>query len=369
MKRRSLSLYFVGLFVVSIVVIEIGWRLISTEKSENPRYLAASKDFPELQQLLKDKYIGGLKYYDYHYFALAPFSSKTVTITDYFSSRRTPASVERSEARTIVWAFGGSTMQNFETSDEFTIANTIAQRFAHAGLKPRVENFGVGSFQSSLEFVKFGRLLAAIPEKHHPKIAVFYDGFNDIGSAFAFGAGTLQKDLALKLAALVESRSGIVTLYGASQWLAQRLRSWKPVHEQLQKVLFREPAHDRPASPVENAVDTYVMNVELTSAICRDRKIACFFVLQPLLVTKTPLTEPETIILREVGADLTSYARAFYRLALKRMRERGDFIDASGCLDGRDRHDFYDFGHTSALTSPVIGEYIAGAILARYRSN
>ncbi len=47
------------------------------------------------------------------------------------------------------------------------------------------------------------------------------------------------------------------------------------------------------------------------------------------------------------------------------MADNEHFIDATNILNGRARSDFYDIGHTSAETSPVIGQKIAHMILAK----
>ncbi|TMQ69233.1 MAG: hypothetical protein E6K81_15360 [Candidatus Eisenbacteria bacterium] len=352
---------------ICLAALEGAARYLRPARVENPRYLAISRDFERLAELVADKYeSGGLEYYDYQLFAVRPFESRSVTITPYHSSRLTPASLPRAEARTLVWTFGGSTMQNFETTDDLTIANTIAVVFAEHGLRPRVENFGVGSFQSSLELVQFTSLLARVPEPERPAVAIFYDGFNDAHHGYAFGAGAIQRDVAQKLGMLVEERSARVALYGASAWLAQRSQAWtRLVHDRLQLRLFSGPPADTTEENLERTVDIYLRNVEMSDAVCRVYATRCFFVLQPLVVTKTPLAASERDALAEIGEANAKFVRDFYDRVRNRLADEPDFVDASRILDRRESDDFYDLGHTSALTSPVIGRAVADLILAR----
>lgn len=90
----------------------------------NPYYVKMSKDFELLDELIGDNQKTFTRYYDEFIYATAPVSLTHVNFTDYYSARLTPNSVPLSDAKNIVWTFGGSTMENRETTDELTIANT-----------------------------------------------------------------------------------------------------------------------------------------------------------------------------------------------------------------------------------------------------
>jgi hypothetical protein len=237
-------LYVCMACLVMLTTLEVGARILVPSNVDNPRYLAISQGFEKLPQLLRDKRSGGgerhgTKYYEYEIYSNRPHVTETMTFTDYHSARLTPASVPRQEAGTIIWTFGGSTMQNAETSDELSIANAIAKVFISNGMKARVENFGVGAFQSSLELVKFSTLLARVPPAERPKVAIFYDGFNDAYYGYSSGAGTMQPDLSRKMAALVEGQSAKLAVYAASNWLSDYSKFWQSyVHNRIQSKLF-----------------------------------------------------------------------------------------------------------------------------------
>src|SRR5205807_4114753 len=133
--------------------------------------------------------------------------------------------------------------------------------------------------------------LAMVPANERPAIAIFYDGFNDAQHSYLFGAGALQRDLADKFAMLVEARSAEVAAYGMSAWLAQHSKSWAAfVHPRIQSRMFGAPPI---AESADNAVAVYVKNVEMDDAICDLFHVRCFFILQPLVATKTPLATVE----------------------------------------------------------------------------
>lgn len=362
----------IGIWALCLAVvlagIEIGARFILPSDEAHPLYLAISRDFKHLQQLLEDrqKHARELKYYDYHLYARKPSKTPSVTFTEYWSSRRTPASLPRGESSTIVWTFGGSTMQNLETTDELSIANTIAKSFDAYGLRPRVENFGTQSFHTPLELIRFTHLLAQVPETERPAIAIFYDGFNDARHGYLFGAGRIQYDLGAKIAALVEGQHTKLVLYSASSWLAKLSFAWARVHRGLQKHIWERPASAHPTDEnLDRTVKVYVRNVTMIDAVCRSFEIRCFFFLQPLVVTKTPLAPIERKAYAKIGESRVRFVRNFYNSVSRELANKENFIDLSGVLNNRQTDDFYDFGHTSALTSPVIGQAIAEHIRKR----
>jgi hypothetical protein len=118
---------------------------------------------------------------------------------------------------------------------------------------------------------------------------------------------------------------------------------------------------------LETAIRVYVCNMKMIEAICKAFDIECFFILQPLIVTKTPLAPLEQKVLEnlKIGPEGIRFVREFYDEVRIRMTGNDHFIDASHVLNGRKQSDFYDLGHTSAVTSPVIGERIAHMVLIR----
>jgi len=87
-------------------------------------------------------------------------------------------SLEADKKRTI-WMFGGSTMRGATDHDDRTIPSLLAAHLnsESTGLRFRLVNFGVNSFNSLLETKYLQKLLAEGAEP--PAMIVFYDGAND----------------------------------------------------------------------------------------------------------------------------------------------------------------------------------------------
>jgi hypothetical protein len=373
LQPKHKILYSLMIVLLCVLVVEGTTHLLTRgPRWVNPYYVEMSKDFARLDELISDKQnTHHLKYYDEFLYATAPISLTHISYTDYYSSRWTPDSVPLSEAENIVWAFGGSTMENQETTDDLTIANTWAKVFNRTLGPTHVKNFGTGSFFSSYELIKFQKLLREVPESELPSMVIFYDGYNDANNSFLFGAGNMQKDLSLKLQALVEHRYLVLWSYASSNMVSKLSGFWEHTGARLVEVtLFPPLAPQGQHDNLEAAVRVYVSNVKMIETICEAFDIDCFFILQPLIVTKSPPTplEQEVLDNLKIGPEGIVFAQDFYDEVRRKLVDNGRFIDASYILNGRTKSDFYDLGHTGAETSPVIGERTGSMILARVKT-
>ena len=149
-RRFGWVLY--GAYIIGILLLpEIGARVVAKLTYAPPaksRYLEIGDRYPLLRQLISDWNALRFIYHDYYVYSPAPASSRTVNFTDYFGARLTPDSVAADAAKHVVWAFGGSTMQNLEADDRLTLANQIAAELNRANAGVLVFYFGAGEFQS-----------------------------------------------------------------------------------------------------------------------------------------------------------------------------------------------------------------------------
>lgn len=348
-------------------------RLTSGPRYLNSRYVRISAGYPELDALIDDaENMPVAMYYDEFLYAQGTYASPHVNITDYYSARLTPDSAPMNGAKQIVWTFGGSTMENTETTDALTIANTWARSFNDSIGPTHVKNFGTDSFFSSYELIKFQRLLREVPPGELPTIAIFYDGYNDTVFGFQYGPGSMQKDLSLKMEALVEHDDLRIAIYALSRRLDKHSILWQRTGARLAEyLLFPLPEPDPSDANLDAAIRVYTSNVAMIQATCKAFEVQCFFLLQPLVLTKQPLSEEEQQLIYGLdahprfGTEGIQFVRAFYESVARELADDEHSIDASAVLDGRTQADFYDVGHVGALTPPVIGEATASLILER----
>ena len=305
-----------------------------------------------------------LAYYEYWVYAFRPYASATINITDFFSARLAPDSAPPETAACRIWMFGGSTLADMETADALTIANQLAVALQERGLAAHVVNFGMPGFASSAELLKFQDILRRCAADQRPDAVIFYDGYNDPYLGWVGGAGNLQPDLSAKLEMVVTKQFGRFVVQHVSDALGNRFPLWR--NTVGHRLAARAAKHEQ---NLDQVVNIYLANVRMARAVAREFGIAPYFVLQPLLMTKQPLSAREQAIYDAGGRALKGFVLGFYDRVRAGLAGEADFLDLSGVLDGRDATDFYDECHTGPYTGEVVGralaERLAGPLAAQ----
>jgi hypothetical protein len=366
-RRFGWVLY--GAYIIGILLLpEIGARVIAKLTYAPPaksRYIELSDRYPLLRQLISDWNALRFIYHDYYVYSPAPASSQTVNFTDYFGARLTPDSASLDAAKQVVWAFGGSTMQNLETDDRLTLANQIAAELNKADARVLVYNFGAGGFQSSLEAIKFQDLLRRVPPNQYPTIAIFYDGFNEAMYGYYFGAGAMQADLSMKMRDLVERRYPRLITYAVSELLSRYSVFWRDyIDQRISNTLYGNQKFPDKRN-MEKTVSTYVLNVRMTAGICKSLGIRCFFLLQPLVATRANPTEFEQGVLKSLEPEYVAFTRELYEKASEQLKKVDGFVDLSHVFDHNEDSHFFDLGHTAPYSGIIVGKEIARLIAER----
>lgn len=372
-KRKIIDTYsLILLFCIPVVLFPVllevyaRFEVLSLFQSPYPFpdknvEIMEKENFPDMSEFLKDrKNARGYRYYDYHYFAFKPFTTKTVTFTDYFSARNVPDSVPLGKGDLIIWIFGGSTMENFDISDEYTIANQFAKKLLENNISATVFNFGVSAFQSSLESIKFQEILRRVKESEIPDIVIFYDGFNDSANSYISGAGNMQYTFSNKLKTIIEGNNKLMFNYYLTDYISRYSAWWRKYSGPfIQWKVYGKGQWNGSSQNLHMAVNIYSMNTRMIRAICNDFDITPVFILQPMIFTKTQLTDFEKSVYATCDTVMIKFMKDFYSLVRQSMGERNDFYDLSGILNTSIRNDFYDYGHNGPYTSVTIGEEIA----------
>lgn len=216
---------------------------------------------------------------------LAPYRGDAINVEDdpVLTHRRVPPSTKRGVERTVVWAFGGSTMFGWGVDDRHAIPSLLQEELQNRlpGKAVDVVNFGQPYWYSSSEVAGFMALLRSRPA---PDAVVFLDGLNDVawissGLSVPVMAGQARKawDRA-RMNALRElpwfSVNASFPFRRVLDWLVYR-NIVKPVQE-------NDGYHHPPADAAQAIVTTYRANRQMTMDLCASRGTRAFFFLQPM---------------------------------------------------------------------------------------
>jgi hypothetical protein len=87
--------YVLGVLVLGVVTLEVEGRALGGPAGGRSMYREMSREFEQLRQLRQDLRTcgeAGTKYHEYFLFSAPPCATPTVNVSDFFSSRQTPAS-------------------------------------------------------------------------------------------------------------------------------------------------------------------------------------------------------------------------------------------------------------------------------------
>lgn len=332
-------------------------------------------------------------YWDYHAYSHSSLKSQSINYNEknLFNSRFVPCSDNKNlNPKMVVWVFGGSTLQNSETSDKNTIANHICKGISKNN-KIRLLNLGVGSFYSEMEIIKFINLykLTLKNPKLLPNIAIFYTGINDSKRVIETGrwAG-LPQDITEKYATTLSNRGSFYKsiFYGLEGIHVNMLKIAKGKQNIISDFSFkfnnflRTKIFFQNDKILEKIKGDYLVNNKLLSSIsflydqktlsgiCKSLKVRCLTILQPSLVLRTnPVGEVEKLFkkrivnngfadqvhrfFREVKLDIYKLENEYFRIMdMTKFSDHDQFVKLPL---------YYDMAHTGFFTSEFIGKEIS----------
>ena len=239
-----------------------------------------------------------LEWRPYVYFRRVPFSGEFVNV-DADGHRRTSSVPTPSDATVTIYAFGGSTMWGTGARDDFTIPSILARLLSERfGVAARIVNFGETAYVSTQEVIA---LEEALRDGGEPDVVIFYDGFNDLFSAYQQGAAGMPQNefnRAREFNLLrADRRADLVrALFGPTG-----LRE-SATFELFGILLNRIRADDQSTRPratpipdplVRDTVSTYRTNVRTVEALGTRHGFSSLFYWQPTIFDKSTLTTYE----------------------------------------------------------------------------
>ncbi len=304
----------IGIALIMLIAIELGitfvWYIrnlrhtppvnfrVQADTYSNSAW--AAKYYKELEESYNN--IEAMKWRPYVYWRRAPYHGENINI-DADGIRKTYNVVNTKDSKPPkkVFMFGGSTMWGLGTADDFTIPSIFAKEANAKGINCEVVNYGQDAYVSTQSLIE---LMIQLRRGNIPDAVVFYDGINDVFSAFQSGGvvgiphgefrrvrefSLLEKN-ELKVAA---ARSAIRQL-STIRILNEVLRKFKLRQDTFQgiPVDFEKPITDRKAL-AQAVAQTYLNNIQVVQALAKAYGFKCLFYWQPMIFLKKNLTEYE----------------------------------------------------------------------------
>lgn len=277
----------------------------------------------------------------YTYWVMSAFDGTYITVGSD-GLRETP---DYGRGTHDIYLFGGSTMWGEGARDAYTIPGHLARLLDENDTPQNVVNFGQSGYVSMQDVIWFQLQLQ---QGNVPDVAIFYQGFNDILSAW--GAGqvgvTLQEDMRLN-----DAEAG------------RRLRAGQPVLRLPTLSLEDIDLSSAGVTPVsaEAIVDDWLANVALIEALASAYDVDVIFVWQPALIFKEPLTESEEAIIVRTNDERAGLFALYAEVdSLVRSRVTGNedslILLLSDLFAGSDEAIFHDLVHITEIGNAQVAD-------------
>lgn len=286
------------------------------------------------------------------YWVVEPFAGDYINVSER-GLRRT-ISIDGKADAPLVYFFGGSTMWGEGARDAFTIPSQVAQLLQADDSPARVQNYGQTGYVSAQDLILFQAQLAL---GNIPKLAVFYQGFNDVLSAQLQGMSGIPYQ---ELRRASDAEAGRLLRQGQPV-----LQSPSSRPEQLNWSLIATAG-----ATADDVVDRWMANRRLIRAAGREFGVDVLFVWQPTLFSKSPLTEFEIWMLAENDRELPGFSELYRnvnRLVRKRMLAEAwdDVVLLNDIFNDRRDDIFVDNVHTHEIGNRQVAEAIWRLIAGR----
>jgi lysophospholipase L1-like esterase len=267
------------------------------------------------------------EWHSYIYWRHAPFQGKYINIDQNGIRYTWNKSAFPSPNQVKVFVFGGSALWGTGVRDEYTIPSLISKKLNSQNQEVWVKNFGEEGYVSTQEVIA---LMLELQKGDVPDVVVFYDGANDVFSAFQQG-----------VAGIPQNEYNRAAEFNQLNWRGEIVE--KLALYRLVKTLVETrhgPARTESADlELENAVlDKYVANMQIVEALAQDYGFSVLFYWQPVIYNKRILSTWEKLQL-----DVYGEAR-FFGQADRVLKDRAVYRDHSSFNDLADA--FGDQGDT-----------------------
>lgn len=378
-------LFLVYLFAATLlilVVIEGGLRLAAhirgpaTEFSDPRMKADAFLGEDWVKECFREIAAIRMVWKSYVYWQSAEFHGPCVNIDENGVRRSWNPACPATKTKKKIFMFGGSALWGFVARDDRTIPSAVSRALSGpSDVCYEVTNFGETGYVITQEVIA---LIGLLEKGERPDIVIFYDGVNDVFSAFQNGvAGLPQNEINRRIEFNMSSAKTVVILRTFVPILIKRTQIYKTLRgiatgrdesEEVgwamghARLKIEAPAVERLAGEVAR---NYAANLEVVEALASKYGFSALFYWQPTVFAKDKLTPYEAEIADRMKDIRGPFLRVFNAVVESpEVSRTSSFHDLSHIFEDTRPPVFIDFCHISEKGNEIVGRRIAANVLA-----
>jgi lysophospholipase L1-like esterase len=310
----------------------------------------------------------------YVYWRQPAFQGKYINVTEN-GLRFTPRPSIAPQAGTPplrIFMLGGSTMWGTGARDSMTIPAIVASELSQEGIAAEVTNFGESGYVNTQELIL---LLLELQKGNIPDLVIFYDGANDVFSAYQQGvAGLPQNEFNRAREFNLTARGNRANLRSAAlQHTILDLSTVRLLNGLIRWFGFIDEPDAMSSSAISKGDDAialdvvakYKRNVEMINALSKQYGFKVLFYWQPTVFHKQHLTAYENSW-RQRARSLESFFLKTYKLVRQGMAARAadtGFRDLSLIFSNTREPIYVDLFHLAENGNDAVAKEMAKDIL------
>ena len=380
MTKKTLKLIVGNIFVLILILVAcdlLATVILLTRDSvkqyawshrDNPGVPLRGHDLVEFEnEQLRAGGIDESQWSSYVYWRRAPISGKYVNI-DADGLRKTWNPPDLPPQPIRIFMFGGSTTWGTGSRDDFTIPSQLSKILAaRFGPKVQVVNYGEGGYVNTQELITF---VKELERGNVPQIAIFYDGYNDVFSAFQNGIAGIPQNEINRVREFSLTKSGpkfyqeFVMRSNLFLLLSQGVgyMKHKSNKERWSRAFESRVSNPSPDLLIADLLKIYGNNTRILQAVGREYNVRVFTFWQPSVYTKAQLTASE-----KSAADWDPIFGKFYgqtTMALEGspIPKMDSFYNLGGIFNGHPEMIFEDAVHITERGNEIVANRIASEI-------
>jgi len=295
-------------------------------------------------------------WHPYVYWRRKPYTGKYINVNDK-GLRKTIYTIDdevKEKPIKKIFMFGGSTMWGSGVRDEFTIPSLVGSGLAKLTIHAEVTNFGESGYVSTQEMTE---LFLQLREGNIPDLVVFYDGANDVFSAYQQGkAGIPQNEnnrekefnaIRSKKRSLMVFLESLKTLSTVKFIIGLIQPEMKPLPysgSEIQKL-------------AKETIEVYLKNNTTINLWAKEYGFKVVYYWQPTIFSKPELSDFEKKEAEKYGfiKDIV-HAADVHTSNIKAEMESSVFYNISDIFRNESKPIFIDYCHVSEYGNSVIAD-------------
>lgn len=286
-------------------------------------------------------------WHPYIYWRHSPFQGKYVNVDENGIRLTWNNSISLSTPKIRVFMFGGSALWGTGARDEYTIPSLLSKKLDAQGIKVSVTNFGEAGYVSTQDMIT---LMLELQKGDIPDAVIFYDGANDVFSAFQQG-----------VAGIPENEYNRVSEFNQLNWregLAEKLAIYRVIRGVVQSVRRPTQSAQEDTRLAGAVLDSYFSNMRIVQSLAQDYGFAVAFYWQPIIYDKKSLSSWENRQLNQYGEE--GFFKHVDQMLKERVKSRAypGFYDLTDAFSDHPGTIFIDLFHISEEGNNRIADLI-----------